>query len=129
MPEIKLDEAYAAAPGAAFHKVLLKFTVKQDGQPFMDLPVTYFHCTDAVQAYLVGMVAGMTAALGPKGKKAKDGNFSVEATIDSDDARVASGSWDGLSREGAYAFERYVLEAWLHMNQGSVVAAKAHGKI
>jgi hypothetical protein len=127
MSEMKLDEAGQAA--AVYHKVVLAFAVKQDGQPFMDLPVTYYHCTDAVQAYIVGMVAGMGAALGPKGKKAKDGNFAVDITVTSDDAPVASGSWDGLGREGSLLFEKYVLENWLHMNQQAFVAAKAHGKI
>jgi hypothetical protein len=117
-------------PGpTARHKVTLIFNVVQNGQPFMNQSTDYFNCTDAHVAAITGMTADMAGALGTQGQKPKNQQFDITLTQKVDDAVVATGTWQGLSREYAIAFERHVLQIWLHGNDQTTITNKALGKI
>ena len=122
-------ELGANTPPATVHDVKLDFVVAQDGTPFLESSTTYHHCSDAVTAYITGNVVSMSSTLGPKGKKGKDGAFAVDMKVSVDGQQKASGSWDGLTREGSLLYERNLLEIWMKMNHEAGLHAKAYGKI
>lgn len=127
-PEIDLD---ASGPVATYHKVVLTVTTKQNGQPWASQVTTYEHASNAVVAVITGQIAGVGGMLGPKGTAPKNDNFdlSVSLLVDSQQVLNPVPEWNGKSREFVLAAERALLEMWMGMNEGSVKASKAHGKI
>ena len=139
MPEVQAQPGHPSRPfpldvgslaaNATAHVVEVKFSVTQDGTPFLDSSTKYHHCGDSTVAFIVGCAVAMAAPLGPKGEKPKNQQFDVNMEVLVDNKSTAIGGWTGLSREGVLIFERQVLGIWTFMNEQSTVAAKAYQKI
>ena len=127
-PEIDLD---SSGVPTTFHKAVLTIATRQDGSPWVDQVTTYHHTTNAVVSILTGNIAALGSKMGPKGTRPKNQQFDVAIKLEVDGALVTNppAEWNGVSREFILGAERELLQMWMHMNEDSMKAAKAHGKI
>ena len=127
-PEIDLD---ASAPAPSYHKVVIVFAARQDGGPWAKQTNEYEHASNAAVSIITGELAAYGGRLGPKGNRPKNANFdlSITMTVDGQSIINPPAEWNGVSREAILAAERGMLEMFLRMNEDSLKANKAHGKI